>query len=537
MPTTPSIVPAMSAPELEEAAKKIHIDEDGGTDDPGTTGTTENPFKTLFGAFIHFPPESSTSSTIFYSRIAPSKGSSSAEWKKVSKSATKKVTGRYSEHLKKVHKAEEEESSRQLALAQARKIIIQQDESLPPAVRMKISQSPKDIVLGNDTLTGTRVRVVGRIDNIRASKTRTFVYLSDTQAILLCIFSDHVNTIATILFQRQASLEIYGEIKVPPAENKAPGDRELHVDFYKIIGEAPGGSEAFSTVVPDTANQSTLPAFRHLVLRRQEEATVMKARTATLRAFRQYYEDHDMDECTAPSFVQTQAEGGGSLFTVPYYGRQAYLTQTSQLYLETQLPVLGDCYTIQSSFRAENTHTRRHLSEYTHIEGELDFIVFEDLLQHIEDVLCGVIDQLLTDPKTAAFIETLNPDFRPPTRPFKRIRYSEAIDWLDEHGILTDEGERHTFGVDIAEAAERAMTDQIDVPIFLTHFPIALKAFYMKKDTTDLRVTESVDLLVPGVGEIVGGGMRMEKYDELIDVMRENKWDLESYAFYSDQRK
>lgn len=263
----------------------------------------------------------------------------------------------------------------------------------------------------------------------------------------------------------------------------------------------------------------------------------MKARAATLRAFRQYYKDHDMDECTSPSFVQTQAEGGGSLFTVPYYGQQAYLTQTSQLYLETQLPVLGDCYTIQSSFRAENAHTRRHLSEYTHIEGELDFIVFEDLLQHIEDVLCGVIDQLLADPKSAAFIETLNPSFTPPVRPFKRMRYSEAIDWLDERGILTDEGERHTFGVDIAEAAERAMTDQIGVPIILNHFPIPLKAFYMKKDPTDLRLTESVHLLVLGVGEIVGGGMRMENYDELVDVMKENKWNLESYAFYSDQRK
>ncbi|RDW91280.1 hypothetical protein BP5796_02445 [Coleophoma crateriformis] len=263
----------------------------------------------------------------------------------------------------------------------------------------------------------------------------------------------------------------------------------------------------------------------------------MKARAAALTAFRQYYKDNDMRESTAPTFVQTQAEGGGSLFSLPYYGERAYLTQTSQLYLETQLPVLGDCYTIQSSYRAENFHTRRHLSEYTHIEGEIDFIVFEDLLQHIEDVLCGVIDILLADEESAACIRTLNPDFKAPTRPFRRMRYSEAIGWLNEHNITTDEGEPHTSGMDIAEAAERAMTDQIGVPIMLTHFPVPIKPFYMKRDESDPRVTESVDCLIPGVGEVVGSGMRMEYYDDLLTVMKENKMDLASYAFYLDQRK
>jgi len=263
----------------------------------------------------------------------------------------------------------------------------------------------------------------------------------------------------------------------------------------------------------------------------------MKARASALSAFRQYYKDHDMRESTAPSFVQTQVEGGSSLFSLSYYGERVYLTQTSQLYLETQLPILGDCYTIQSSYRAENSHTRRHLSEYTHIEGELDFIVFEDLLQHIEDLICGVIDLLLADPESAAYIQTLNPGFKAPVRPFKRMRYTEAIEWLNDHDIMTDEGEPHAFGVDIAEAAERAMTDQIGVPILLTHFPVPIKAFYMKKDASDPRVTESVDCLVPGVGEVVGSGMRMDNYEDLLAVMKDNKWDLSSYAFYSDQRK
>ncbi|OQE16538.1 hypothetical protein PENFLA_c027G10798 [Penicillium flavigenum] len=514
----------------------IYIDETGGSDDSSTKGTKDDPFQSLYAAYIAFPPKD-PSSPMFFVR-SPGKGGAIPEWKEATKSAMKKVVGRYAEYLKKTQKQEEEEAQRQLALSEARKFVLRPCENVPQAVKMKISaQSPKGIVLGNDEVTGTRVKVVGRIDNIRISKTRTFVYLSDTRGTILCIFSGQVNTVAPILFQKQASLEVYGEMKEVPPENKAPSDRELHVDYYVVIGEAPGGPEAFSSLVPATGSQSVLSHVRHLVLRRPEESMVMKVRAAALGAFRQYYKEHDMREHTAPSFVQTQVEGGGSLFCLPYYGQKAYLTQTSQLYLETQLPILGDCYAIQSSFRAENSQTRRHLSEYTHIEGELDFITFEDLLQHIEDLLCGVIDILLADPQTADYIQTLNPGFTRPIRPFRRMRYNEAIEWLNEHGILTDEGKPHTFGEDIAEAAERAMTDAIGVPIMLTHFPVALKAFYMKKDPIDPRVTESVDCLVPGVGEVVGSGMRMDNLEDLLVVMNENKWDPEAYAFYLDQRK
>jgi asparaginyl-tRNA synthetase len=193
------------------------------------------------------------------------------------------------------------------------------------------------------------------------------------------------------------------------------------------------------------------------------------------------------------------------------------------------------------------------------VEAELDFIEFEDLLEHIEELISRVVDKVLADETMRGYMKTLNPGFQKPSRPFMRMKYADAIDWLNnqDEPILNEEGKPHVFGDDIAEAAERRMTDIINRPIFLTHFPVEIKAFYMKKDPNDLRVTESVDVLsmltiliaerssstdgacvpVPGVGEIVGGSMRMDDYDELIEAYKKNGIPHEPYYWYTDQRK
>lgn len=137
------------------------------------------------------------------------------------------------------------------------------------------------------------------------------------------------------------------------------------------------------------------------------------------------------------------------------------------------------------------------------------FITFDEMLDAIEDLICDVIDRIMADEPTRRLIEQLNPDFKPPERPFLRMKYADAIKYLKENNITKEDGSFYEFGEDIPEAPERAMTDKINRPILLTHFPADIKAFYMKRCEDDRNITESVDVLMPGVGEIVGGSMRM----------------------------
>jgi asparaginyl-tRNA synthetase len=313
----------------------------------------------------------------------------------------------------------------------------------------------------------------------------------------------------------------------------------LSTDFYELIQRAPGGDDAFNNKISEDTTGSILFDQRHLALRGETASAVLRVRASVLKAFRQTYEDMGITEVTPPCMVQTQVEGGSTLFAFNYYGEQAYLTQSSQLYLETCLPSLGDVFCIQESFRAEKAHTRRHLSEYTHVEAELAFLDFEDFLTHIENFICMSIDKILQDPIAGPLVKQLNPDFEPPARPFLRMTYEDAIKYVNDHGILTnDEPPRpHVFGDDIAEAAERKMTDQIGKPILLTHFPTEIKAFYMKRVKGDARCTESVDVLMPNVGEITGGSMRISDLDELLAGYRREGISPEPYYWYTDQRK
>ena len=543
---------------------KIHIDEDIGKDDLSANGSETSPYKSLLFAHIQHPPSQSGGPQYFTRKSATGPVNEDGdtdgrgEWKPATKSALKKSGNLYEQHKRKQAKGNDlairersEQEKRQRALKEAMEFRIREDTQLPKAFKIRLNEKDPALIKLRKCPSekdgkytdgqGSRVRVTGRVHRFRSQKDVIFITLQDGYGFLQCVLmGDLTKTYDALTLTQETSMEIYGEMwEVPPGQH-APDDRELHADYYEIIGKAAGEKEAITTRAAPDADPQTLLDNRHLVLRGETSSAVMKVRAALLRAYRHTYESEITPSClevTPPCMVQTQVEGGSTLFEFNYYGEKAYLTQSSQLYLETCLPSLGNVFCVAPSFRAEKSSTRRHLSEYTHIEAELDFISFEDLLVHLELVMSKVVEHVLADPKIRKLVYDLNPRFTVPERPFMRMRYADAITWLREHDIKNEQGQPHEFGDDIAEAAERKMTDIIDRPIFLTHFPVAIKAFYMRKDPEDLRVTESVDCLMPGVGEIVGGSMRIDDYEELRAAYIREGIDPEPYYWYTDQRR
>ncbi|KAG0671247.1 asparagine--tRNA ligase [Maudiozyma exigua] len=409
-------------------------------------------------------------------------------------------------------------------------ITIEEDKSLPAALRCKIDQSY--------THVGERVKVSGWIHRLRSNKKVVFIVLRDGSGYIQCVLTGNLALAQqTVDLTLESTVTLYGSIKKVPEGKSAPGGVELDVDYYEIVGLAPSGEESFSNKITEDADPSILLDQRHLALRGETLSGVMKVRAALLAAIRRVYKEENLTEVTPPCMVQTQVEGGSTLFKLDYYGEEAFLTQSSQLYLETCLPSLGDVYCMQESFRAEKSHTRRHLSEYTHIEAELTFLTFDELLQHIETLIVNSIQYVLEDPVAGPIIKELNPDFVAPKAPFMRLEYKDAIEWLKEHQILNEEGNEFQFGDDIAEAAERKMTDTIGVPILLTKFPVEIKSFYMPRCKDDPRVTESVDVLMPTVGEITGGSMRINNLEELMAGFKREGIDPKPYYWFIDQRK
>ncbi|XP_058824852.1 asparagine--tRNA ligase, cytoplasmic-like [Topomyia yanbarensis] len=211
------------------------------------------------------------------------------------------------------------------------------------------------------------------------------------------------------------------------------------------------------------------------MIRGENTSKILKMRDVIMMAFREHYHERGYTEVTPPTLVQTQVEGGSTLFKLDYFRAEAFLTQSSQKYMETCLPALGD-YCISQSYRAEQSLARRDLAEYSYIEGECPVITFKELLDRLEDLIVDVVDRVLKSPWGH-----LNPNFMPPN-------YVDPIDWLKENNVTKNDGTFYEFGDDIPEGPERKMTEQINEPIMLCRFPAKIKSFYMSRCEDDRRL-------------------------------------------------
>lgn len=381
------------------------------------------------------------------------------KWVPVSQSQVKKirkiwVREQYKESEKGAkgqQKKEDDEEAKAKNLEDSKKVIIQMDASLPQAKSIKIGKVKEHY--------GQRVKLSGWVHRLRRhGKSLMFIVLRDGTGFIQCVLANQLcATYDALTLQTEGTVYLWGTIH---PEEKAPEGHELKVDYWELVGNAPPGG--IDHVLNVESGVDVQLDQRHLMLRGETLAKIMRFRGLLLKAFRDHYRSREHTEVTPPTLVQSQVEGGSTLFKFNYFGEEAFLTQSSQLYLETVLPSLGDVYCIAQSYRAEVSRTRRHLAEYTHIEGERPFITFEELLDSIEDLIVDVVDRLMADPESKQIILQFNPDFKPPKKPFKRMNYSDAIEYLRENDIKKEDGTFYEFGEDIPEMPERAMTDKIN---------------------------------------------------------------------------
>lgn len=508
---------------------EIYTSESKGNDETGD-GTKEKPVKSVIQAMRLAGKEPFP---VIY--CDSKKEGAEGEFDPVAKSQLKKVQKIWQrEQYKKVDQAKADEASakdaerREQNLEEAKKIVLENDPSLPAPLKIKMRDSVEN--------RNVRVKVYGWVHRLRRQgKKMMFVILRDGSGFLQCVMNDKLcQTYDALTLATEAAIAVYGVIKELPEGKTAPDGHEMDVDFWELVGSSPAGGA--DNLLNEDAHPDVQLDNRHMMLRGENTAKILKMRSVITQCFREHFFSRGYFELQPPTLVQCQVEGGSTLFKLDYFGEEAYLTQSSQLYLETVMPAMGDVFCMAQSYRAEVSRTRRHLAEYTHVEAECPFINFDELMDKIEDLVCDVVDRVLKSP-FGYIVKDLNPDFKPPKKPFRRMEYKDAIVWLKEHDINKDDGTPYEFGDDIPEAPERKMTDMINEPIMLCKFPAEIKSFYMPRCKDDNRLTESLDVLMPNVGEIVGGSMRIISHEELSAGFEREGIKTEPYYWYIDQRK
>ncbi|MCW4038993.1 MAG: asparagine--tRNA ligase [Candidatus Bathyarchaeota archaeon] len=320
----------------------------------------------------------------------------------------------------------------------------------------------------------------------------------------------------------ESSVTVGGQVKADP---RAPGGVEVQCTTFQVL------AKAFDDYpIQVGAGKEFLLDKRHLHIRSPTVTAILKVKASFIQAAREGLGKNGFIEVHCPLLINVACEGGATLFPVNYFKRKAYLSQSVQLYQEAAITALEKVYSVEPSFRAEKSRTRRHLTEFWQIEAEAANTPLTEILK-IQENLLTTACRLVRERSKAEF-KFLRRRFKPPKPPFQRITYSKAVE------ILRGLDVEFEWGEDFGAVEERVLSKQFKQPFFVTHFPRRCKAFYHDPDPTDPEVTLSADLLAPrGFGEIAGGGQRISDFALLVESLKEFKLNPEDYEWYLDLRR
>ncbi|WP_199614897.1 asparagine--tRNA ligase [Paenibacillus alkalitolerans] len=325
---------------------------------------------------------------------------------------------------------------------------------------------------------------------------------------------------------QESSLWVTGIVREDP---RSPSGYEMSVTGAEIIHLS-----ADYPITPKEHGVDFLMDNRHLWLRTPRQRAVMVIRAQIVRAIQEFFDTRGFTLVDAPILTPTSAEGTTNLFHTKYFEEDAYLTQSGQLYMEAAAMALGKVYSFGPTFRAEKSKTRRHLIEFWMIEPEMAFVDHEQNLRVQEQFVSHVVQSVLTNCKSE--LQTLERDtskLANVTAPFPRITYDDAVKFLNANGFP-----EFNWGEDFGAPHETAIAESYDKPVFITHYPTELKAFYMKPDPNRPEVVLCADLIAPeGYGEIIGGSQRIDDPELMEQRFKEHELSMEAYQWYLDLRK
>ena len=377
---------------------------------------------------------------------------------------------------------------------------------------------------------GQTVTLKGWLHNRRSSGKIHFLTVRDGSGFIQVVMGKRDVDEATFAkadhLSQESAIIVTGLVK---DDTRQAGGYEVVASGLEVVNESHD-----YPITPKEHGVDYLMDRRHLWIRAERQTAILRVRHEIINAVRDFFNEQGFILADTPIFTPAACEGTTTLFPVEYFDdEKAYLTQSGQLYNEANAMALGKVYAFGPTFRAEKSKTRRHLTEFWMVEPEMAYADLNDVITLAEGLITSVVARVLD--RRQKELKTLERDIsklEAIKAPFPRLHYDEAAK------ILLDKGLPFQVGGDLGGTDETVLSQQFDRPVCVTHYPAAIKAFYMKPDPNEPEKALCVDVLAPeGYGEIIGGGQRLDDLDLLLQRIKEHELPQEAFEWYLDLRR
>jgi len=368
----------------------------------------------------------------------------------------------------------------------------------------------------NANMKDQDVILAGWVEDLRKMGKMTFLTLRDVTGITQIILTDEL-TKAVEGITRQSVVRVAGKVQDTRARDF---EYEIKANEISILAKAvyPLPIDPIGRLESHIDNRLNT---RALDMRNQKTASIFKIRHHVLASLRKTLSEKKFIEITTPKIIGSASEGGANLFSLDYFGKQAYLAQSPQLYKEQMTIGLERVFEIASFYRAEKSHTGRHLSEFTSVDIEAAFMNYTDVMNVLEDLVVDTFKYVFENCKKELEIignKTITSD-----HPFEKITYSQALDELKEKDVKLE------FGDDLLDSHLRILGENHPSFYFLTDWPIKLKPFYIAEKQDNVELSESFDLQC-GYLELSSGGSRLHNPEKIKARLKEQNLDPSKFS-------